>query len=55
MSPAADRGRSYWTQNGASWDSDVDEVVKAIVDDGVGVVDGEELDRRVWSVNVYKV
>jgi hypothetical protein len=44
MSPAADRGRSYWTQNSASGDPNVDEVMKAIVDDGVGIVDGEELD-----------
>jgi hypothetical protein len=43
MGSTADRGRPYWTQNGASGDPNVDKVVKSIVNDGVGVVNGEEL------------
>lgn len=43
MRSATKSCRTYWSQNGACGDLDIDEVVETVVDDGVRIVDGQEI------------
>jgi hypothetical protein len=53
MGAAGYSGGADGAEDGARRDADVDEIVKAVVDDGVRVVDCKELGRG-WSVRVFE-
>jgi hypothetical protein len=43
MCSAAKGSRSYWSQNGSCGDLDIDEIVETVIDNGMWIVDGQEV------------